>query len=148
MEDDMLKLLGIIVGCLVLGTLPAAADACAWNQKAAADKAVKLLTKGSTILVFCPFCGDKMPRDVLSVATATSEPVPTSETHEMEVKVNGEGVDLAYVYILGGQSKKEWTNLGVAVSCFEPASMLDEMTENGMIFKILPAKFIPPAAAK
>lgn len=82
------------------------ADQAAWITKAQAEKAVTLLKDKTQIRHYCNPCKDKGDRvqDVNTVDLAKIE-----DEDFWEVKINGEGVDLAYVYYL--DKKGRWKNV-------------------------------------
>ncbi len=82
------------------------ADQAAYITKAEADRAVALLKTQKQIKHFCAPCDDKTIRleDIQTVVAA-----PTGYQNTWEVKVNGEGIDLAYVYFQTKKSK--WKNV-------------------------------------
>jgi hypothetical protein len=121
----------VLTSCFALVAFPAAADICGSMPKAAAEQAVTLLPKGTTMMEFCSGCGDKVAKGTY-VMTATAEP---ESDGDYEVKVNGTGRDLGYVYILGGRNKQEWTNLGLTVKCSSDVHYFDP--------KVLPKKVLP-----
>ncbi|HQU91594.1 MAG TPA: hypothetical protein PLK77_04815 [Pyrinomonadaceae bacterium] len=99
-----LTLLAII---LTLFAITALADQAAYITKEQAEKAAAFLKDKKQIRHYCAPCDDKGDKvedisAVEAVAVADSKPY-------WEVKVNGEGIDLAYVYF---QDKKgKWKNL-------------------------------------
>lgn len=98
-------------GLLVLGWVlagigsMAGADQAAYVSKEVADQAAAIIGERSTLRAYCAPCGDAAYR-VLRGYFAQVEAVPGTEYHE--VKVQGEGVDLAYVY---AEIDGVWTNL-------------------------------------
>jgi hypothetical protein len=87
----------------------AAADQFAWVSRAEAERAAEMLSPGVTIRHFCAPCGDEdwRPETVHSV-----EMVSTGSDDYHEVLVNGEGIDLAYVYL---PVEGEYANLAITL---------------------------------
>lgn len=90
----------------VFAATAALADQAAWITKAQAEKAVALLKDKKQIRHYCNPCTDKGDKveDVDTVDLAKIE-----DEDFWEVKINGEGVDLAYVYYL--DKKGRWKNV-------------------------------------
>lgn len=82
------------------------ADQAAYVTKEQAERAVALLKDKSEIKHHCADCDDKSVR---SEAIRTVEAKPTADAANWEVKLNGTGIDLAYVYFL--TAKGEWKNV-------------------------------------
>lgn len=82
------------------------ADQAAYITKAQAEKAAAFLKDKKQIRHYCAPCDDKGDRvdDIDAVEAA-----PAGYQQYWEVKVNGEGVDLAYVYFRDEDGK--WKNL-------------------------------------
>lgn len=95
--------LSIALAVLVIA---AYADQAAYITKAQAEKAAAFLKDKKQIRHYCAPCDDKGDRveDVASVEAA-----PAGYEQFWEVRVNGEGVDLAYVYFETKEGK--WKNL-------------------------------------
>lgn len=82
------------------------ADQAAYISRAEAEKAAAFLKDKKEIRHYCAPCDDKGDRveEITNVEAA-----PAGYQQYWEVKVNGEGIDLAYVYF---QTKKgKWKNL-------------------------------------
>jgi hypothetical protein len=102
----------VVVALLAVASFPALADECVFVSQNVAEKAAALIPKGTVIQLFCANCGDKQAkRSVVNTVTVAPEPP------DWKVMVNDENLDLAYVYILPGSGKKEWTNLGLLAAC-------------------------------
>jgi hypothetical protein len=95
--------------------VPAArADQCAWNSKAEADAALRYLQPGVEYLSFCEPCGDSQAtKGVVEHATVG---VPAGGEQYFEVSINGEPVDLAYIFVKKDASG-QFFNLGKLVGC-------------------------------
>lgn len=100
---------------------PAMADVCAQTNKAAADKAAKVLSVIDGVLRYCAPCGDATPSSV-SVRKAVAAPVADDAT-AYEVRVNGKVEDLAYLYVMKSASSKTWVNLGLLTGCADPSAI-------------------------
>ena len=94
---------------LALAALPtvARADQCALNNGAIAEAAAKLVTPGSRVLEFCEPCGDRAPGKPFTVKTVA--------VRNGELLVNGDAVDLAYLFV--ETSKTEFKNVGITTGC-------------------------------
>ncbi len=104
----------IAAAFLIIPVFGLSADQAAWISYEQSAIASNLVRSAGEIRHYCAPCGDKTSRHekVLTVFTVKANPSdPDSEYFETEV--NGEGIDLAYVYILlGGQ----WRNLAVLLN--------------------------------
>jgi hypothetical protein len=99
----------VLALALALAALPtiARADQCALNNGAIAEAAAKLVTPGSRVLEFCEPCGDRAPGKPFEVKKVA--------VRNGELLVNGNAVDLAYLFVEA--SKTEFKNVGVATAC-------------------------------
>lgn len=97
-----------IISLLLLCTIlcgGAVADQQAWIKKTDADRAVKLISEGEEVRLFCEPCNDTG----YTRETAVSVNVAQTGTEDYyEVQVNGAGIDLAYTYI---EEDGQWVNL-------------------------------------
>lgn len=101
---DFKKLTAILM--LLIFPTVALADQAAYVTKDEAERAAALLKAQKQIKHHCAPCEDKSVKteDINAVEVA-----PTGYENTWEVKVNGEGIDLAYVYF---QDKKgRWKNV-------------------------------------
>ncbi len=99
----------IAVFILVLTfTLTAFADQAAYITKDEAERAVALLKGKTQIKHYCEPCDDK---SITTQEIETIEAVPAGYEDFWEVKVNGEGIDLAYVYY--NEKKEKWKNVAM-----------------------------------
>lgn len=87
-------------------SLTAFADQAAYVTEAQAKKAANFLKDKESIRHFCAPCGDKTSQ---LEEIETVEAVPTGYENYWEVKVNGKGIDLAYVYF--ELKKGKWKNV-------------------------------------
>lgn len=93
----------------------ARADQCAWIEERQARAALEHLREGAQWAELCEPCGETVAK-VHKVGKATASQVDGSY---WEVRVDGQGVDLAYTYVhVGGDTG--YTNLASLVGC--PAS--------------------------
>lgn len=86
-------------------SITAFADQAAYITEEQAKEAVELLKDRGTIKHFCQPCNDKSVR---TEKIETIEAVPAGYENYWEVKVNGKGIDLAYVYY--EKKKGKWKN--------------------------------------
>lgn len=96
----------ILIGVILALFTAAYADQAAYISRAEAEKAAAFLKDKKEIRHYCAPCDDKGDRveEITNVEAA-----PAGYQQYWEVKVNGEGIDLAYVYF---QTKKgKWKNL-------------------------------------
>ena len=91
---------------LTIFAVAAYADQAAYITKVQAEKAATFLKDKKQVRHYCAPCDDKGDR-VEDISTV--EAVPAGYQQYWEVKVNGEGVDLAYVYFQDEDGK--WKNL-------------------------------------
>ena len=96
----------LILITLAAFSVAAYADQAAYITQAQAEKAAAFLTGKMQIRHYCAPCDDKGDR-VEDIKNVTAAPVGYQEY--WEVKVNGEGIDLAYVYFQTEEGK--WKNL-------------------------------------
>jgi hypothetical protein len=91
---------------LAIFTTTALADQAAYITRAQAEKAAAFLKNKKQIRHYCAPCDDKGDR-VEEIEMV--EAAPAGYQQFWEVKVNGEGIDLAYVYFQTKDGK--WKNL-------------------------------------
>lgn len=85
------------------------ADQALWNNQAIVDKADKILDYGIEVRHFCPPCGDKTYRREIVAGKETSA---VDTPGQFELLINGEAVDLAYVYV---EKDGKWSNVAKLV---------------------------------
>lgn len=90
----------------MLATTAAFADQSAYITKAQAEKAAAFLKDKSEIRHYCAPCDDKGDR---TDAITSVEALDAGYRNYWEVKVNGQNIDLAYVYFR--TKKGKWKNL-------------------------------------
>lgn len=97
-----------VLASLVIAIIAVAAyaDQAAFITQAQAEKAAAFLTGKMQIRHYCAPCDDKDDR-VEDIKNVVAEPAGYQDY--WEVKVNGEGIDLAYVYFQTNDGK--WKNL-------------------------------------
>ncbi len=106
-----------------LFSITAMADQCQLVSRAEAERALLLIKPGSVVSKFCEVCGDTKPTStevVYSVSAAITEGASV-------VSVNGESVDLAYLYLKVAPNKK--VNVALAIGC----ETLDASTVSSVI---------------
>src|SRR5690242_3103387 len=102
-----MKKLIISLVILAISAISILADQAAYITQAQAQKAAAFLKDKKQIRHYCAPCDDKGDK-VEDISTVEAVAVESSKPY-WEVKVNGEGIDLAYVYF---QDKKgKWKNL-------------------------------------
>lgn len=102
-----------ICSLVMLLSIPALADQCAWVKKAQAVRAAALL-KERRVVEWCEPCGDAHPvkTAVQTVRTVTVERTNDPAFHE--VFVNGKPVDLAYLFV---ELRGAFRNVAGEVGC-------------------------------
>lgn len=93
---------------ILMFALTAFADQAAYITKDQAERAVALLKDKGQIKNFCAPCDDQ---SITVQNIETIEAVPAGYENYWEVKVNGEGIDLAYVYF--NEKKDKWKNVAM-----------------------------------
>jgi len=87
----------------------AGADQAQWLSKEAAARADAAVEYGAALRHYCKPCGDKVYR---AAEVMTKEIVPIEGEEQVEFWINGEAIDLAYVYI---ERAGLWANLAMAI---------------------------------
>lgn len=108
------KIIIFAILTFALFTANALADQAAYITKAQADKAAAFLKDKPEIRHYCAPCDDKGDR---VEAVSSVEAAEAGYQNYWEVKVNGQGIDLAYVYYKtkGGKWKNVAKELNVKV---------------------------------
>lgn len=90
------------------------ADQAAWITKDQAERGASLIKSSGLIRHFCAPCGDNFFRSE-NVLTVKVEKASGSNPGDQyyEVQVNGNGVDLAYIYIFSGG---KWINAAMQLN--------------------------------
>ncbi len=112
-----------MLSLLSLSLLPSLvfADQCAYISKAEAIKAATYVSVGQTIVHFCEPCGDKPFNNAQATKVRSTELVridPAESQLEKpywELRLNGHGVDLAYIYVK--RSPQRYMNLAKLAGC-------------------------------
>jgi len=97
----MKKLIPVLI--ILISASLLMADQAAWITKEQAGRGAALIRKSGVIKHYCEPCGDSFYR---TEYVSTSVAVKAGDPY-YEVRVNGKGVDLAYVYLLSGD---RWVN--------------------------------------
>lgn len=95
----------IMVLALFLAPSAARADQAAYITEKQARKAALFLEKKGAVKHFCAPCGDRQSR---FEKIEKIEAVPTGYENYWEVKINGRGIDLAYIYY--EKKRGKWKN--------------------------------------
>jgi hypothetical protein len=100
---------------LLSAATEARADQCAWIEPEIAQASVKYLTPGATYALLCEPCGDKAP--VAKVVGSAPTVASTSSPPLVEVSVDGQPIDLAYVFVRAKPGDASLTNLAKLAKC-------------------------------
>ncbi|MEQ1502572.1 MAG: hypothetical protein ABMB14_10090 [Myxococcota bacterium] len=111
----MIAMLSTLMSTLMLTMTDASADQCAWIPKATAEAAVKYLDRGATWASYCEPCDDPAP--AVHTAGAPAQIRATSAPDLWEVVVDGQPIDLAYVYVVRKPTDTKLGNLAFLVDC-------------------------------
>ena len=103
---------------------PVFADQAAWVSRAEAERALKVLASQQTVRHYCAPCGDSSIRSE-AVESIGLYKVPDSDY--WEIRINGKGVDLAYLYFL--KKRDHWTNAAMAAD-IDVSDVPKELPEN------------------
>lgn len=106
-----------------LFSITAMADQCQMVSRAEAERALLLIQPGSTVSTFCELCGDTKPTRTEVVSSVSAAITDGTSV----VSINGESVDLAYLYLKVAPNKK--VNVALAVGC----ETLDASTVSSVI---------------
>lgn len=131
---------------LAFGPLAVWADQCAYVTEEQAQAAAESLPVGGKFVPFCEPCGDEQfpAGEPQVVESSVVHALPVSETglgqDYWELQLNGEGVDLAYIYVQ--QDSGMFINLAKLADC--PASGVKaEYDAEGQSSLVLP--HLPPS---
>lgn len=119
MKAQFFALCGVLV--LLVSPLVAVADQCAYVTQQQARAAAAAVPVGRTFVHFCEPCGDKVfpAKAGVLVKGASVNALPANETgldqDYWELQLNGEGVDLAYIYVK--QANDSFINLARLAHC-------------------------------
>lgn len=107
-----------------LFSITAMADQCSYVSQAEAERASLLLQKGAVVAEYCELCGDSSAAvSVVKFVSLTK----VANGKYTQVSVNGQAVDLAYLYLQVAPGKK--VNVALAVNCAD----LDASTVSSVI---------------
>lgn len=122
------------IALILAGFISLYADQAAWITKDQAERGAALIRSSGELRHFCAPCGDNFYRveTVSSVEAVKAGGSNPGDTY-FEVVVNGNGIDLAYVYIL---LDGKWVNAAMqlnipveGVSKFLPSDLRNEDVE-------------------
>jgi hypothetical protein len=134
-----MKTLTLTIVLAMAGT--AYADQCAWIDAKTATKAKQLVEAHPKVIAFCEPCGEKAPG---IPEAATRLEIGSPDAGYKELRINGEGVDLAYTYVQ--TSPGTYRNLAMLAGCeasdISPSLQVADETPNGVL--ITPAEDPPP----
>lgn len=100
----------IAISLILIFPLIALADQAIYVTKAEATRAVALLKTQKQIKHYCALCEDKTiyTEDIEEVIAG---PTGYEKTWQVYVKIEGDGIDLAYAYFL--DKKGRWKNVAI-----------------------------------
>jgi hypothetical protein len=110
---SFLSIFGWTLGYSAVICFPVLADQCSYITKEQALTAISRLNLDQTIYSLCEPCGEKIPEPI-KIETLSIETV--DEQNFWQVKVNDEGIDLAYVFINSGIDGN-FVNLAAVANC-------------------------------
>jgi hypothetical protein len=96
----------------------ALADQCAWITEKEATDAAKVIHPGDRVREYCEPCGERKPAlaKLTKVKTLKARPVEGQEGY-WELALNGDGTDLAYLYLESKEKPGRWDNVAALVDC-------------------------------
>lgn len=99
-------LVGIVL--IIVAAMSAYADQAAWVSRAEAARALEILARSEMIKHYCEPCGDKQIVDerINSIGL-----FPIQGANYWEIQINGNGVDLAYIYF--EEKPGKWRNVAM-----------------------------------
>ena len=107
--------LALLTLLAALGSASALADQCEVVTPAQARAALAALSTGTRYFEFCEPCGDAQPGPVKQVSHARSKPF--EQPPDLEIEIDGKGVDLAYLYIAEAHSDRKFINVAWLADC-------------------------------
>ena len=113
MNHKFLQTVACALSYTAIFTLPAIADQCSYLTKERALTAMARLNIGDTIYQLCEPCGEKTTQPT-SIQNLSLEKVDFEDY--WQVKINGEGIDLAYVFVDSG-IENNFVNLAAIADC-------------------------------
>lgn len=124
------SLLATIALCVAIPTA-AFADQYAWNDHDVAMKGAAMLAKGRRFIQYCEPCkgGHREPAVEITTKTVVRKASTryAKDTY-YEVVVNGEAVDLAYIFVELEPGSNKFANVAVALG-LEPRGVSGQLTE-------------------
>ncbi len=104
----------ILFFILIMSVSMLMADQAAWITMEQAERGALLIRKSGVIKHYCEPCGDSFYRtEYVSASVAVKAAGSDADDPYYEVRVNGKGVDLAYVYLL---SDNRWVNAAMLLN--------------------------------
>jgi hypothetical protein len=124
-----------LAALLLAAPAVAHADQCQWiDDPAIATRAVRELTSHPEIIAFCEPCGDVAPGAPRTAASVTIQRV---DDRAVELVVNGDSVDLAYLYVK--TSARQYRNLAALAGCpttgVSPSLQVEAATSAGVLIR-------------
>lgn len=121
------------IGFFLAITTPGWADQCSYISKEQALKAIARLDLNDEVYFLCEPCGEEIPEpaqiEALSAGTVDYEDY-------WQVVINGDGIDLAYVFVDSG-IENNFANLAMLADCpaqrVSPTLLLGEVSEPGSV---------------
>ncbi|MDJ0573506.1 MAG: hypothetical protein QNJ53_31320 [Pleurocapsa sp. MO_192.B19] len=110
---SLLSILSCTLGYCAVPCFPALADQCSYITKEQASTAISRLNLNQTIYKLCEPCGEKNPQPTM-IENLSMETVDGKDF--WQVKVNAQGIDLAYVFIDSGIDGN-FINLAAVANC-------------------------------
>lgn len=100
-------------GLCLLAAIPAVADQCSYITKEQALNAIARLELNQDLYFLCEPCGEEIPK-----LTNVNHLAMTKVDFEdyWQIKINGQGIDLAYVFVNSG-IENEFINLAAIANC-------------------------------
>ncbi|MDM7923162.1 MAG: hypothetical protein QUS14_12755 [Pyrinomonadaceae bacterium] len=99
----------LVLAVILAAASPVFADQAAWVSRAEAERALKLLASQQVVRHYCAPCGDKSVRSEVVESIGLFK---VEDSEYWEIRVNGKGVDLAYIYFL--KKRDRWVNAAMA----------------------------------
>ena len=110
---SLLSILSCTLSYYALLCLPVLADQCSYITKEQAIRAISRLKLNQTIYFLCEPCGEEKPQPT-RITALSAETVNYQDY--WQVKVNEQGIDLAYVFVNSGVDGNI-INLAVIADC-------------------------------
>lgn len=140
-----MKVALLLASAALLSARPARADQCEWLDDASiARRAARELANHPEFVAFCEPCGDTAP----GVPQRANKVSVQSVQDHTEVEIDGETVDLAYIYLR--MSDRQYRNLAMLAGCattgVSPRLRVDAATTTGVLIRADRVAVAPPAA--